>query len=254
MSATSRHDRTENDVRRALIDAAQGDGPSPAATRRARSAALAVVGIAASTSAASAVSASAARWLATLKWFGVGVVSGTGLLIATQSLSEPPSQRLVVPSIAATPSTHSEPANLPSLATSAAAAHPSAAPSTSAAAVPVHPQTVDLPSSELAPVPAAVDTSAPVLVTQASLADEVAALDEARKAMERSSPTGALAALDRYAARFPKGRLTHEATFIRIEALVQSGQREAAKSLADQLLANNPDSPLADRIRQLVGR
>jgi TolA-binding protein len=87
-----------------------------------------------------------------------------------------------------------------------------------------------------------------------SLSDEVAALQVARSALAGHDASGALAALDRYKSRFPAGRLAPEATVLRIEALVERGDRAQASALADRFEASNPKSPYADRIRSILSR
>jgi hypothetical protein len=44
-----------------------------------------------------------------------------------------------------------------------------------------------------------------------------------------------------------------EATALRIEALLRSGKRARATSLANAFLARNPKSPYAARVRALIG-
>jgi hypothetical protein len=90
--------------------------------------------------------------------------------------------------------------------------------------------------------------------TSPSLSNEVAALQVARTALAGHDPGAALAALDRYKSRYPAGRLAPEATVLRIEALVERGDRAQASALADRFEAANPKSPYADRIRSILGR
>lgn len=78
---------------------------------------------------------------------------------------------------------------------------------------------------------------------------EVAALDRVRRTTEDGRPRDALAALDEYAIKFPKGRLREEALVLRIEALHANGDQTRAESLADQLLRSSPGTPYAARVR-----
>jgi hypothetical protein len=87
-----------------------------------------------------------------------------------------------------------------------------------------------------------------------SLATEVSALQMARTALAAHDSASALAALDLYKARFPAGRLAPEATVLRIEALVEHGDRAQASALADKFESSNPKSPYADRIRSILSR
>jgi outer membrane protein assembly factor BamD (BamD/ComL family) len=83
------------------------------------------------------------------------------------------------------------------------------------------------------------------------LVAEVEALDEARRALS-SDPEAALAAIDAYHSRFEGGALGHEATVLRIEALVRAGQSERARAAGAAFLARHPSSPLAQRVRNLL--
>ena len=60
--------------------------------------------------------------------------------------------------------------------------------------------------------------------------------------------------LDAYRESFPRGRLSQEATVLRIEALSASGNQAAAKRLGEQFLKNNEKSPYADRIKSVLGK
>ncbi len=88
----------------------------------------------------------------------------------------------------------------------------------------------------------------------AALSDEVAALQVARTALAAHDAGGALAALDRYKARFPQARLSPEATVLRIEALIERGDYAQANALAERFEAANPKSPYAERIRSILSR
>ena len=95
---------------------------------------------------------------------------------------------------------------------------------------------------------------APPQAAAASLSDEVAALQVARTALSAHDAGGAIAALDRYKSRFPAGRLAPEATVLRIDALVERGDRAQASALAERFESANPKSPYADRVRSILNR
>jgi outer membrane protein assembly factor BamD (BamD/ComL family) len=84
------------------------------------------------------------------------------------------------------------------------------------------------------------------------LAYEIAALDTARSALRARQPARALAAVDDYARRFPRGVLAQEATVVRIEALTALGNRAEAERLGRSFLALHPGSPLAQRVRSVL--
>jgi hypothetical protein len=84
-----------------------------------------------------------------------------------------------------------------------------------------------------------------------SLSDQIAMLDDARTALS-GSPAKTLSILDEYARRFPGGAMAPEATLLRIEALVKSGDRPAAARLTESLHADDPHSPYRTRVHSLL--
>ncbi len=86
-----------------------------------------------------------------------------------------------------------------------------------------------------------------------SIAREIAALDDVRRALSAGEPQKALKQLGDYGRSHPRGVLRQEATLLRIEALARVGDRAAARRLADRFLSANPASPHEKRIRALVG-
>ena len=87
-----------------------------------------------------------------------------------------------------------------------------------------------------------------------SLEGEVTALDRARSALAAGDAARALALLAQYEQVFPKGALRPEATYLKIQALSKSGQREAARDLAARFLAKHPSSPHAAQLQALISR
>lgn len=119
-------------------------------------------------------------------------------------------------------------------------------------------------TSRLAPVRAAepvapspttpAPPAPPPQIDARRLAAEVAVLDRARAALRRGDTAAALTALEAHRRAFADGALVAEADAVRIEALVQAGQRAAAAEHARMFLARYPGSPLARRVRSLVER
>ena len=68
-----------------------------------------------------------------------------------------------------------------------------------------------------------------------------------------STAAAELAILDGYGSRFAHGVMGPEASILRIEALVNAGDRPAAKRAADAFLRANPKSPYAARVASLLG-
>jgi hypothetical protein len=227
-------EETDSELERAMLQSVRSDAMSDQGRRRILAGlgvAGAVVGTSSSAAGAeAAVKAGLLPWLSGLgaKWIAVGVVVGlvpaAGFLAARRSRVEsaPTGERGGVATAAAPPSEPRDEAALPD----ELGALPVVAP----------------------PRPASQGTSA-----AASLSDEVAALQIARRALAGRDPSAALAALDRYARRFPQGRLQTEETVLRIEALMQRGDRASAAALADRFESLHPKSPYGTRIRSLVG-
>lgn len=89
-------------------------------------------------------------------------------------------------------------------------------------------------------------------VAAPDLRGEIGMVDAARAALAAGAPDRALAVLERYGRRYPRGTFAPEAATLRIEALVQIGDVAAARALGRQFLAGHPDSPLAERVEHLL--
>ena len=98
--------------------------------------------------------------------------------------------------------------------------------------------------------PAALPSTA-VALPAPTLDDELRALTAARASI-RSDPAAALGALDAYGARAQgEGVLELERERYAVEALLRLGRAREARSRADRLLAANPNSTVAARVRAL---
>jgi hypothetical protein len=84
------------------------------------------------------------------------------------------------------------------------------------------------------------------------LRDEIALMDQARTALRLGAPGRALATLEQYRSRFPRGSFGQEAAVLRVESLQASGRSARAKAEAGDFLARHPNSPHAERLRQVV--
>ena len=97
-----------------------------------------------------------------------------------------------------------------------------------------------------------IRTAVPAIVTtEATLADELAAIDIARNLLPHE-PSAAMAQLDAYRQNFPRQRFAQEATVVRIEALIASGDRPRAEALGTAFLEQHGNSPPATRVRRLI--
>jgi hypothetical protein len=86
-----------------------------------------------------------------------------------------------------------------------------------------------------------------------TLSEELAVLDQARRALAKHDHNTALSRLDEYTVRFPKRRLSSEATVLRIETLVKSGDTAQAARLGRDFLGRQPNGPYAKRVSSLIG-
>ncbi len=91
------------------------------------------------------------------------------------------------------------------------------------------------------PAPA---TSSAAVVRDEQMTAERALLDMARMSLARGEATRAFDAIDRHAQQFPRGRLREEREAIRVSALVQAGQAEAARGAAERFRKEFPGSLL----------
>jgi outer membrane protein assembly factor BamD (BamD/ComL family) len=85
------------------------------------------------------------------------------------------------------------------------------------------------------------------------LVREIGLVQRAHERVAAGDARGALALLDSYDAEFPRGQMSEEATVLRIQALREAGQEGRAQSLAHAFLEQHGDSPLAQRVRSLLG-
>jgi hypothetical protein len=129
------------------------------------------------------------------------------------------------------------------------APEPVPAPAATAAPQALAPAAVVAPPR--APAIAATSDARRVHTGASALRGEIALIDGARAALAGGSPARAIQILAQHDARYPRGVLVPEAQALRIEALMASGQRRRARSLARAFLAAHPSSPLAERIARV---
>jgi hypothetical protein len=264
-------DKYAGELEGALLRSARGDAPSA----RSRGRAFAALGVgsaiaagpAATTAAVGATGAKAVASVglfAAVKWGGIGLAVGALTVGGIQQVpkmlagggdihmaaASAPTFAATAPSEKIGPGAAPEVPLAPEPVEVATAVPPSpvvpraAAPSDPRALPPIDPMRSSPPGAKAA-VPAE-------LLAESGLADEVAALDRARR-LAAGDPDRALALLDEYDRRFPRGDLAPEALVLRIEALVRGGERARAETLARSYLQSHPRSPHAKRIRTIVG-
>lgn len=240
-----------------LLSSAKDDGPSPASRHRI------VAGLGVGLSPAlmtSGVQAGHFRWLRRIverlkvSWpVGAGIAAAA---VAAAALVDPPSfsargdepsdSAPAAPNTAAVAAPPSEaPSSPEDSSESAAAPTPDASESVTEESSPAA-----RPASRRAPARASRDADG----EQASaLSQELALLDAARAAIAQGNPRRALRLLDEHGQRFTKPRLPTEASVLRIEALVRSGDRAQARKLGEAFLARHVNGPYERRVRSLIG-
>ncbi len=183
------------------------------------------------------------------KWVGA-VVLGTAVVAGGVAVSRRAGQK---PAATAAKSTTPSERTVPQpMAVASPSANTIAEIPTAAAAVQEAPSaSADSEARESATASASGQRAA--VHAQPDISREISALDDARDAVRGGRAAEALTMLDRYDATFGRGgSLRVEATALRIEALLRSGRRSNATSLAEAFLARHPKSPYAARVRTLV--
>jgi hypothetical protein len=126
------------------------------------------------------------------------------------------------------------------------------------------------PAPVVEPVPAVsplppVEASVPAPAARAARADASAAADAdlgeqirlieaARSGVASHDSKAATAALDAYAAKFPRGSFGQEAMVLRIRAIDQAGDSARATALAKSFVARFPNSPHVARLKPIAER
>lgn len=252
-------DSTSDDFERALLGSVDRDVGSPAAKARC----LAAVSPALVLLTTSQTS-SAALLLSVLKTAGMGVVlgavvSGSAFVVlgggAHSSPPPAPAPRAVASLSKLAPSPIS-----PRVAPREPA--PFVAPLNATATPPVNeapPSTVPQPKAPAVNPPVDDSSEGPVDDSSAhtppvdrSLEREVQALDGARQALVAGDMQRALAALDQYSRDFSAGALAPEAVYLRVRALIQSGQRERAAQIGRGFLTTHGHHASSRKLAQLL--
>jgi hypothetical protein len=101
----------------------------------------------------------------------------------------------------------------------------------------------DAPRASGADVPTSIPANTP------TLAEEIAALRKAQRALSDGDPRAAMEVLEDLSWRHPNGVLREERMVAEVAALCASGKRDAARGVADRLLAEQPSAVGAARVR-----
>jgi hypothetical protein len=242
---------TDDAMERALLEAGREDRASPEARQRT----LAALGLSAATAGAGASAAAKPWWSAAwAKALGLAALGlGAGAIawgVGRTSESSTPVPANPAPAITAPAAAAAEPAAppaTPAAALAAPTAEPTTAPASTARAQRV-------PGATVARAPSTTPSPATAAPPSGNLAEEIATIDRARRALYDHDAHGALRALDEHDRRFPQGALGPEAQVLRVEALLAAGDRPGAEALGGRLLAASPSGPQAERVRALLRR
>lgn len=104
-----------------------------------------------------------------------------------------------------------------------------------------------------APSPEA-STPAPLATKPSALQAELAIVRQARQALAKNQAAKALSLLQDNQERFANGALVPEREALLIIALHRSGKVQQAKSKARRFLTEHPESPMTNRVRQVLGK
>jgi TolA-binding protein len=219
------------DLERRLLESWSDERPSPSA----RGHTLAVLGLGsavtvtgAAAGASVAPKALAAGWLAIAKWTAIGAVAVTAAGAGTYAVVH----RTPTVSVAPPPT-------------------PKALATSGDDAPRLEPQTaIELGDTKPHGQSLTVRTVTPAA---SSLAQQIAAVDRARSALDTGDAARARRLADSYESEYPGGAFTQEAEVVRIDALVREGNRPEAERVAKRFLGAYPKSPHASRVRALLG-
>jgi hypothetical protein len=231
-------------------------GQRDAVSQRSRRRVLAGLGLSAAfgaSAASSSASAVTAGLLTGVKWIGICALGGLGIWGGTQLLERNPerrggaatiSQRSSLPQNATQKNTAQSKVDAIAAAPVSASATPAGFPPT-----PTRSSIVRLGQRDAR----RANSEPPQHRVRDTLRDELAMLDEARKALAGGDANRALRLLDDHGRVYPVRRLGAEATVMRIEALRARGDLAQAASIGERFLAQHPNGPYATRVRSLIG-
>lgn len=230
-----------------LLVAGQHDGPS-AASRRRVMAGLGFGGALSVATVASTAEASSSGWLsnlghAALKHWGISAaLSGAAVWAGVTLFADDGAEAVVKPKGPATTGVLARPPA------------PVADVADIARVTPVEPKSDVAPLLEPEESAIAPRSSKGAAANKggSALSDELAALESSRRALVAGDAKRTLVLLDDYARKFPKARLGTEASVLRIEALMASGDKGRARRLAKDFLTRHTNGPYERRVRSLM--
>ena len=211
---------------------------------------LSVLGLGSSAAVGATGAATRVSMALLAKWVGVGALSGVLVIGASHGRDALVGKTEVVRPAPEPLGGHASAPMVARAAELAAPALPASAETAASSeqAVPPRPHDLGAERRAAANAPPVVAPSA----SQSALDAELALLDAARAAVASHDPDRALRLLDDHRREFPSGQLAEEATYVRVKALVERGDRRRADIVARQFLEAFPTSPHAKRIRALL--
>jgi hypothetical protein len=240
--------RGGTDVERSLLRAGANEEPSDRAMHRAAAAIGVAVGLSATaTGTAAATAVGKVGFWTTFKWVGTAALVIGGISLGAHRINEVNAPQGVI--------TTQVPARVGADETLGGAPVPAEADRAEEADA-IEAQTPAEESVNSKPgARARAKRSATEVPSDpaASIREQTAMIDAARRQLRAGNPGGAVAELDRYHRKYKHGMFGQEAVMLRIEALSRSGNRSAARQLAKRFLASKPSSQYAKRIESLVG-
>jgi hypothetical protein len=111
---------------------------------------------------------------------------------------------------------------------------------------------VEEPAAAVTPAPPTARSDASA--ADADLGEQIRLIEAARAGVAAHDTKAATAALDTYAAKFPRGSFGQEAMVLRIRAIDQSGDSARATALAKSFVARFPRSPHVARLKPIAER
>ena len=239
---------------RQLLEASDGDQPSPALEEKILASLTALPATASFDAESSQVrpvfqATARSRFVrpVAVATLALGLLIGGSLLVNSQTPTAVPASPPAGPVLAPSPSPSPSPSNVD---------HPVEVPTVTPEALPTIAPPPD-PAQKPAPTAGrarSIATSQNMRPdTASSLEREIALLDAVKSKLGAGAAADASHALDTYDAEFPQGTLRPEATVLRIRTLLLQGRRDEAQRLADDFLAKHPGSVHAKRIRALLG-
>jgi hypothetical protein len=254
-----------------LLRVALDDAPRKGLDRRIQ-VALGIGGIAISASTATSTAAAASKAtpylvsLGIVKWAGVAVIGASAVVgtaaVIHREAAHAPTTTSSMHAAKRAPTRTLAPAATQSMEVRS---KPAAPPEESLALVPAPPATATEPPGNptkpafeprvlpVAQAPITTSIHAPAPQAKSALTSEVKLLDDAHAALDSGDTRLAMTLLDRHDREFRHGTMTQESLHLRIEVYAVLHDDARVNALGRAFVSRYSDSPLAPRVRSLMG-